>query len=338
MVGTFTTGSRKLVLLLALALTLVLVLAGCGGNAKVDIREATATPSAEATQETSGSNNNGDEASKDVHSIQDAYGEVEIPVNPSKIVVLDIGALDNLLALGVKPIAAPSILAANDPYPSYLDGTEGIANIGTVNEPNLEAIDALKPDLIIGNKDTHDGIRAQLQQIAPVVFVETLGVTWKTNLKLHAEAVNKAAEGEELLKSYQAAADEIKGKLAEKGDVQVSLVRPRADKIQVYLQDTFAGSIMTDAGVARPASQSVEGFSKDITEEQIAELDGDVVLWFNREPDAFAKLEKSPLWGSLQAVQNNAVHPVEWEYWLSGLGIQAVNKVLGDLNTFLFEG
>ncbi|MGO4345776.1 ABC transporter substrate-binding protein [Paenibacillus sp. MCAF9] len=269
-------------------------------------------------------------------TVKDAYGDVLVPASPAKIVVLDIGALDNLLELGITPIGAPSILAAGDPYPAYLKGTEGISNIGSVNEPNLEAIDALKPDLIIGNKDTHDAIHDQLTKIAPTVFVETLGVTWKANLQLHAEAVNKQAEGQKLLDAYNGKITDLKSKLADKGK-SVSLFRPRADKIQIYLKDTFAGTIMTDAGINRPESQNIEGFSKDVTEEQMSSLDGDIILWFNREPDAFAKVEKSALWASLNGVKSNSVHSVDWEYWMSGLGIQAVNKVVDDLQSFLVK-
>ncbi|REK77710.1 ABC transporter substrate-binding protein [Paenibacillus paeoniae] len=324
---------NKSVTMIVMAMILVLLLAACGkGETKGSNTGAGASATPEATQQ--GNTAGGTET----RTIKDAYGDVEVPGSPSKIVVLDIGALDNLLELGVKPIGAPSILTAGDPYPSYLKGTEGITNIGTVNEPNLEAIDALKPDLIIGNQDTHDGIHAQLSQIAPTVFVETLGVTWKKNLQLYADAVNKADEGQKLLDAYGKRIEELKTALRGKDAIEVSLFRPRADKIQVYLKETFVGTIMEDAGIVRPASQSDAGFSKDVTEEQIADLDGDVILWFNREPDAFAKLEQSALWATLKGAQNNAVHPVEWEYWLSGLGIQAVNKVVDDLNAFLVKG
>lgn len=309
---------------------LILVLAGCGnsgsGAASGSAAETAATePKQEETVANTG----------DTRTVKDAYGEVQVPANANRIVVLDIGALDNLLELGIKPVGAPSILAAGDPYPAYLKGTEGIKNIGSVNEPSLEAIDALKPDLIIGNKDTHDAIHDQLKQIAPTVFVETLGVTWKENLQLHADAVNKLEDGKKLLDTYQQRIDELKSTLAGKDAKEVSLFRPREDKIQVYLKETFAGTIMEDAGIVRPAAQQDAGFSKDITEEQIADLDGDVIFWFNREPDAFAKLEKSKLWATLKGVQNQAVHPVDWEYWMSGLGIQAVNKVVDDLNTYV---
>ncbi|MBJ6362969.1 ABC transporter substrate-binding protein [Paenibacillus sp. GCM10012307] len=322
--------SRKLTVLGLLVVSILLVLSGCSSSTKTESVNSPAQASGNKAE--AGTNAYGAE----VHKVNDAYGEVEVPANPQKIVVLDIGALDNLLELGIKPIGAPSILTAGDPYPAYLKGTEGIANIGTVNEPNLEAIDALKPDLIIGNKDTHDAIHDQLKQIAPTVFVETLGVTWKANLELHADTVNKQAEAEKLLEAYKQKTEDIKSRLADAKGREVSLIRPRADKIQVYLEGTFAGTVMKDSGVIRPAAQSGEGFSKDATEEQIADLDGDIILWFNREPDAFAKLEKSPLWANLKGVQSKNVHAVDWEYWMSGLGIQAVNKVADDLNSFLF--
>ncbi|GKU76212.1 ABC transporter substrate-binding protein [Paenibacillus sp. L3-i20] len=315
---------------LSLIVALMLVLSACGNSGSGKENGATSGASkennAKASAETSAT-----------RTVKDAYGDVTVPTSPSKIVVLDIGALDNLLALGIIPIGAPSILAAGDPYPAYLPGTDGIKNIGSVNEPNLEAIDALKPDLIIGNKDTHDAIYAQLGGIAPALFVETLGVTWKSNLQLHAEAVNKQAEGKKLLDAYQERIDKLKNDLTDKGGKEVSLFRPRADKIQIYMKATFAGTIMTDAGINRPAPQNKDEFSKDITEEQMSELDGDVILWFDRDPDAFAKIEKSPLWATLNGVKNNSVNSVDWEYWMSGLGIQAVNKVVDDLNTFLLK-
>ncbi|WP_051236627.1 ABC transporter substrate-binding protein [Paenibacillus pinihumi] len=322
--------NRHLAVIGMLMLSIVLLFSGCS-NAK--------TGSNASQNEGQGADNKQPATNAygaEVRKVKDAYGEVEVPDKPSKIVVLDIGALDNLLELGIKPVGAPSILTAGDPYPAYLKGTDGVTNIGTVNEPNLEAIDALKPDLIIGNKDAHDAIHDQLKQIAPTVFVETLGVTWKANLQLHAETVNKQAEGEKLLEAYKQKTEAIQAKLADAKGSQISLIRPRADKIQAYLEDTFAGTIMKDSGITRPAAQTGDGFSKDITEEQIAELDGDLILWFNREPDAFAKLEKSPLWASLKGVQNKQVHAVDWEYWMSGLGIQAVNKVSDDLESFLF--
>ncbi|QJD82973.1 ABC transporter substrate-binding protein [Cohnella herbarum] len=328
---------RKSWIYLSVLVLLLTVLAGCGNSESDTTNGNTSGSATPASTETAANATDNQANTAATRVVKDAYEEVEVPENPERIVVLDIGALDNLLELGIKPIGAPSILTAGDPYPAYLKGTDGIDNIGTVNEPNMEAIDALKPDLIIGNKDAHEAIRDQLKQIAPTVFVESLGVTWKANLLLHAETVNKQEAGKKLLENYEQRIEELKSKLSANEPIEVSLFRPREDKIQIYLKGTFAGSIMTDAGITRPAAQSDEGFSKDLTTEQIADLDGDVMLWFNREESAFAKLESSALWATLEGAKNKRVHPVDWEYWMSGLGIQAVNKVVDDLNAYLVD-
>ncbi|GAA0134673.1 iron-siderophore ABC transporter substrate-binding protein [Paenibacillus sp. YSY-4.3] len=322
---------HRFIFFIALLTCGAIIVAGCAKGSTTALQSAP-----------DGGNSGGNSPSSSIQAsqitIQDAYGEVSIPANPGRIVVLDIGALDNLLALGIKPVGAPSVLDPGTPYPAYLSDASGIDNIGSVNEPNLERIDSLKPDLIIGNKDTHDQIHDQLRQIAPTVFVETLGVTWKENLQLHAKAVGKEDAGEKLLADYTRRIEELKEKVAAKpAPVVVSLFRTREDKIQVYLEQTFSGSIMKDAGIQRPESQLAEGFSKDVTEEQLAELDGDVLIWFSREPDSFEKLQKSALWSKLEGVQNQNVHQVDWETWMSGLGMQAVNKVVDDLFRYVGE-
>ncbi|MFC4304941.1 ABC transporter substrate-binding protein [Cohnella boryungensis] len=321
---------NRFMLIAVLFLVSCMLLAGCGSDKSVNNANVSSPEASPSAAETASANTNSPQAEA-VRTIKDAYGDVQVPGSPLRVVALDIGALDNLLSLGIKPVGAPSILAAGDPYPKYLAGTDGITNIGTVNEPNLEAIDALKPDLIIGNKDTHDQIHETLKKLAPTVFVETLGVTWKENLLLHAEAVGKADEGRKLLEGYQSRIEELKGKLGDQPVGEISLIRPREDKVQAYLEQTFAGGIMKEAGIVRPEAQRADGFSLDVTEEQIANLDGDVILWFSRSDKDFEKVESSPLWATLKAVQAKQVYQVDWEYWMSGLGIQAVNKVVDDL-------
>ncbi|WP_289136827.1 ABC transporter substrate-binding protein [uncultured Brevibacillus sp.] len=319
--------SDSFLLRIGLLIVCLFAIAGCSTSSTQNQPAAPAaeTPAAPASTSTN-----------TTIAVKDAYGTVQVPAAPTKIVVLDIGALDNLLALGVKPVGAPSILNPGDPFPKYLSGAEGIQNIGSVNEPNLEAIDSIKPDLIIGNKDTHDQIHSKLAQIAPTVFVESLGVTWKDNLLVHAQAVNKPEEGKKLLEDYNKKIAELKGKLDKlPSKPQVSLFRPREDKIQIYSNHTFSGTILADAGLERPAVQQIDSFSKDVTEEQIADLDADVMFWFSRDNSFYEKLQKNSLWGTLHAVKANSIHQVDWETWMSGLGIQAVNSVINDLNKHL---
>ena len=63
----------------------------------------------------------------------------------------------------------------------------------------MEAIAALKPDLIIGNKMRQEKVYDQLSAIAPTVFSETLRGDWKENFKLYAKALNQEEKGNEVL-------------------------------------------------------------------------------------------------------------------------------------------
>ncbi|WP_109077176.1 siderophore ABC transporter substrate-binding protein [Aggregatibacter kilianii] len=82
---------------------------------------------------------------KDV-TIPTARGEVTLDAPPAKIAVFDTGSLDTLQALGVKVDGAADV----GKLLPYLKPTlEQAKNVGTIFEPNLEALNELKPDLII---------------------------------------------------------------------------------------------------------------------------------------------------------------------------------------------
>lgn len=303
--------------LFALIFAALLLMTACGGQ-ETSTTQAPSTPAASTTSEV---------------VIKHAMGEEKLPKAPDKIVVLDNGALDNLLALGVKPVGGTTVLADN-PFPSYLKDVEGIKNVGTIDQPNLEAIAALQPDLILGSKDTHEAIYEKLKQIAPTVFVETLGASWKDNLKLQAEAVGKTQAGEQLMSDYNKRLDEFKAKMGDNlANTHVSILRPRKDNVTVYLKKSFSGSIIQDAGLPRPAAQVIDKFSVKLNEESVADMQGDVIFWFTRDKENLltGKIVSNPTWKGFPAVKENKVFEVSGDTWLSGLGYQAANLVVDDL-------
>lgn len=327
---------------------LVLLVTGCGAAA-VDSNTAAveANQSAQQSAETNAaeedkSTETSTDAAAQVQKIKHAMGETDVPLNPAKVVVLDNGALDNLLALGVTPVGAASIIAVEDGFASYLKGTDGITNVGTVEQPSLETIASLKPDVVIGIKDTHEAIYEQLSQIAPTVFTEVGGAEWEQNLAVHATIVGKVEESKKLIEQLNTRIEELRTKLGDSIDVtEVSLLRPRKDRVSVYLKPSFTGGIVEKVGIKRPAVQDRDDdFNFNVTEEQIADLDGDVIILFGRESEQEyfnEKINTNPLWKTLKAVQNNQVYTADWEVWLSGHGIQAVNLMLDDLAEFLVK-
>ncbi|KQN99001.1 ABC transporter substrate-binding protein [Paenibacillus sp. Leaf72] len=327
-----------------LVLLLMLVVSGCGaaanGSGGASSGQNSSSPAAVESEQPAAEANAAE--STENRTFKHAMGETVVAPNPQKVVVLDNGALDNMLALGVKPVGAPSIISVDDGFATYLTGTEGIANIGTVEQPSLETIASLKPDVIIGIKDTQEAIYEQLSQIAPTVFTEVGGAQWEANLALHAAIVGKEAEGKKLIEQLDAHIADLHAKLGDSlNTTEVSLLRPRKDRVSVYLKPSFTGGVVERAGIKRPAVQSGDDdFNFNATEEQIADLDGDAIILFGRESeqDYFEqKIKSNPLWNTLEGVKNDRVYVASWEVWLSGHGIQAVNIMIDDLAKFLVK-
>lgn len=78
--------------------------------------------------------------------IEDAHGIVEVPVNPEKVVALDNRTFQTLADWDIKLVAgAVSLMPNSNPYKQ----DDSIVDIGNHREPNLEAIAAADPDLVI---------------------------------------------------------------------------------------------------------------------------------------------------------------------------------------------
>lgn len=299
----------------------------------------------EATEEPSESAEEGvaeevaEEAGAETRVIVHAMGESVIPVAPQRVVVLDTGELDNTLALGVKPVGAPVSEALN--YQEYLaDQLDDIGDTGGISEPNLEAILALQPDLILGSKQRYEAIYEQLSQIAPTVLTESLRVPWQETFAVHADALGKQAEAESLLTAYDEHVAEVQAALGDQlGTTTVSIIRFRPGQVRLYLKSSFIGYILQDVGISRPSSQDVDSFSSEITLEQIADVDADYIFitGYATDDSDQEKFLESPMWLLLGGVEAGHAIDVDDDTWISGLGIQAANHVLDDLVTYLAQ-
>lgn len=111
-----------------------------------------------------------DGAPQDSTEVTHKLGTTKIPVNPTRIVVLDIGALETLHELGVTPTGVPKKF-----MPDYLDAVKNdpaVADVGSVIEPDFEAISALDPQLILLST-RQERFYDELSEIAPAVFIGT---------------------------------------------------------------------------------------------------------------------------------------------------------------------
>lgn len=266
-------------------------------------------------------------------------GEVEVPENPERVVVLDTGELDTAITLGIKPVGAVEAVAGMG-FPSYLENTESIENVGTIEEPNLERIAALEPDLILSNTLRHERIYDQLSQIAPTVFGESTGVTWKQNFDLYARALNRTGKAGQVKGAYERRMEEF-GQAVGDDPPEVSVVRFTPGDTRIYQKESFIGTVLEDAGLPRPPSQDVNDFAiMNASAELIPEMGGDVIfvtVYGPAKDTARARITSDPLWQKLEAVRQDRVYEVSDDLWMLGIGYTAANGVIDDLNRYLVE-
>ncbi len=224
--------------------------------------------------------------------------------------------------------------------PSYLEGTDGIENVGTIEEPNLEKIATLNPDLILSSKLRHEQIYNQLSQIAPTVFTGTTGVTWKENFAKHAEAMNRAQRAEEVMSGYEDRLERFQDAMGNRlVETEVSVVRFLPGETRIYQKESFIGTVLEDAGLPRPPSQDVDEFAiLNVSEEEIPKMEGDAVfvtVYGAPEDSTEERITSDPLWQRLEAVQQDRVYEVSDDLWMLGIGPTAAEGVVDDLEKTL---
>ncbi|MBA3231421.1 MAG: iron-siderophore ABC transporter substrate-binding protein [Acidobacteria bacterium] len=279
-------------------------------------------------------------SSGETRTVEHAAGESEVAEDPERVVVLDTGELDSAMTLGVTPVGAVEAVEGEG-YPSYLEDTEEIEDVGTIEQPNLERIASLEPDLILSSQLRHEDIYDQLSEIAPTVFTETTGVTWRENFMKHAEALNTTEEAESIAEDYEARMEEFRSAMGEDRP-EVSVVRFLPGETRIYQKESFVGTVLEDAGLPRPESQDVDDFAiLEASQEFIPEMGGDVIFTTVYGPEEDSTVEEittDPLWQELEAVQEDRVYEVPDDTWMLGIGYTSADRVTGDLFQYLAEG
>lgn len=304
-----------------LLLTAMLALAGCGNS----------------TQQTSTSKKESAPKEETVREIKHAMGVTEIKGTPERVVILTNEGTEALLALGVKPVGAIQSWSG-EPWHDHIKAEmDGVKDLGFENEPNLEAIIELNPDLIIANKIRHEKIYDQLSKIAPTVASEDLA-NWKANLELYAQTLNKEDEGKKVMEQFDQRVAEAKEKLGDKTATKVSVVKFSKKGVQIYQKDTFSGGILEQLGMARPEAQDVNNFAEVVSEEGMDVMDGDIMFYWASDEigqteiaDQAKEYFKSPVFQNLNVAKTNQVHQVNDVIWNTAGGIKAAHLLLDDI-------
>ena len=265
-------------------------------------------------------------------------GQTEVIKNPQTVVVFDFGSLDTLDKLGVKVTAIPK-----SNVPSYLShyNSDAYADAGGLFEPDYEAINAMKPDLIIISTRQLD-LYEEFAEIAPTIYLGLDNTRYLESFKANAETLGKIfgkeAEVKEELEKIDNAVAELREKAADAGDKKGLIVLTTGGKVSAYGPGSRFGVIHDEFGI-KPVDENIEvsTHGMSISFEYIAEKNPDYLFVVDRDAvvagQAAAKdVIENDLVKNTKAYRDGKIIYLDPNYWyLSGGGLVSVSEMIKEV-------
>jgi iron complex transport system substrate-binding protein len=273
--------------------------------------------------------------------IQHERGETCVPLNPQRIVVSDSNAaLDPIVALGIKPVGFTSIDLQRPEVVRglSLDDLQGAVNVGFADQPSLEKVLMLKPDLILASKTDPYPL---LSEIAPTVFIPYPNsdqpndqAFFKQTLRYIAKIVDKEAKAEELINQYQKRIEDFQHRLGnQRQQIEVVVIYHSPGLIYTPARNYDAtADVLTDTGLRYKLPTAGVPFSI----ESFDEYNTDVLFMISNERKPLSYYSQHPLFKHLKAVKTNRLYLVPPERW-DTRGILGANQILDDLFQYLLQ-
>ncbi|MCA0458800.1 MAG: iron-siderophore ABC transporter substrate-binding protein [Chloroflexi bacterium] len=266
-----------------------------------------------------------------------------VPEIAERIVTLDpFYSLQMSVEMGLPLVGAASYSSDGDfPLALSAEAIAGIEAVGGFEAPNLEAITALNPDLLIGDAYFHSATYDTFSEIAPTVLI-TAG-NWKDWYTTIAAAAGVPERAETAFEAYDARIADLQALIPE--DVTVSFIRVVPDGFQLYREAPNAYApiaVMTEAGIIRPDFESgtdEESFAR-LDYEGVTNIAGDILLYVvgganDDGGDLEATTLANPIWQALPAVQSGQAYRVGAQQWMSFGGLASAHAVIDDLFTYV---
>ncbi|MFG3500884.1 ABC transporter substrate-binding protein [Pseudomonas sp. NPDC047963] len=275
--------------------------------------------------------------------VEDAFGNtVTVPAEPERVVTLNEIDLDTALTLGVTPIGTVNGRGQAAP-PRYLKGKvpSGIKVVGDLDNPNLETLLELEPDLILTGPVKPEQL-AILNEIAPTVVTFKWAEPWQSSMQRTAHVLNKDAEAKAFLDRYEARAAEARERLKDHQGETFSIVRWNPKGPSYMFKDAFSSTVVEDVGLVRPAHQQDPGHthSMALSLESLELLDADwlvigTLATSGEAVEALRQAEETPAFRQLSAIQAKRFAAVDGSLWTSLGGPMAALQVIEDIETIV---
>lgn len=255
-----------------------------------------------------------------MRSVIDATGNtVDIPMRPKRVVILNASHLDLFCAAGgVQHIVGKP--TSNALSASVQEATAKAQEVGVIHSPNVEAILALQPDLVIGiNVPFHHALQSVLAKanvpflIKPLDTYEQVIETLQFYGELNNQADMAAKAIDKIEKQYKLAIKQRSDFTAPK----CLIVWGAANSFSMATSESFAGDLLQRVGGNNIADQTdkqkASGGFIPLSMEMVAKADPEIIFVIthsqNSNQDAFInQFVQDPVWQGVKAVQERRVY------------------------------
>lgn len=341
---------KKWLVTIILLTMAALMLAACGSGSGNTNTASTNEPVPAASGNAAGGSNNqsanagnagnaaaGDQAAAaQPVTVKHARGEYTFDSVPQKIVVLEWALAEDVMALGVQPVGVADIQGYNSWVKAGPAFAESVVDVGTRQEPNLETIASLQPDLILTVDFRSANSYEMLQGIAPTIV---FGSEFEENLKSPysymintfntiAEVLGKQEEAAAVLAQLESKTAEVKQRLKDAGKEGAPFVitqawsNQNAAVMRLFTDNSMAVELFEQAGLQNafePAAFQPNGY-ETVSVEALPQVQDANFFYVAQDNDNVFEtiLKDNPVWEGLNFVKENRTYPLGGDMWLFG--------------------
>lgn len=302
---------RPLLTAMVTALVATISVTGCSSPESNDSEPADAKTENQTADHASNVANN-DAVSVEKITVDTVKGNVDLAMNPSPLVVYDMTLMQDLAALDVAVDGMPSGLKLDNLQSKTQPEPK---TVGTVFEPDLEALNAMQPQAILVGSRMAEKYDA-LSSIAPTLdmTIDTANIYESSKQRLHdlGALFGKSAQAAKLQGNIDGLIDETKTLTKDKGKGLVVMVN--GNKLSAYGDKSRYGFIHTVLDIPMADDQIADArHGQPISFEYIQKTNPDWLFVVDRsaaigEDGAGAKaVLDNPLVAQTDAWSNNQV-------------------------------
>jgi iron complex transport system substrate-binding protein len=247
---------------------------------------------------------------------------------PQRVVGMSASIIEMLFAIGVTPAGVTDGI-------DYPPAAANLPTFGTGYQPDLEALAALEPDLIIANGQLNMPIIDRLEAIAPTLAVITLTTAdIPANIRTLGQATWHETTAEYLAASYEGFLTAM-GEAAEgKEGPSILIIVGTLDVPNYGKSDTYLGNIAAILGATNIADGREDqgpfpGYTQ-LSMEYILDQDPDYIFTITRgAPDPMpVSMANDPIWSAMTAYENGRVIELDNRLFVESPGPRVVEAML----------